>query len=86
MCTCRLINFLFKSVVVPLVNDIFANGVPLPSVDGVTLTDTVIVYGDEFFTIASDFTLAAAAANVQAAVQTVVTKALPALLRGAVTA
>ncbi len=54
--TCRLVNFIFTDTIVPVVNSIFANGIPLPSVDGVTLTDTAILWGAEFVTIGSDFT------------------------------
>ena len=53
-----LVDMTFTGVVVPLVNSIFANGIPLPSVDGLTLTNTSLTYGAEFFTLASDFTFA----------------------------
>lgn len=52
-----LVDVTLKGVVVPLVNEIFANGIPLPSASGVTMTNTAISYGNGFVTMASDFTI-----------------------------
>lgn len=50
-----LINFLFTDILVPTVNGIFSNGLPFPAVDGVSLTNTHIDFGDNFVTIGTNF-------------------------------
>ena len=62
----RLVDVMFTSIVVPLVNDIFGNGFPLPVVDGLKLINPEIVYGTEFITLASDFAFVPVATSPQA--------------------
>lgn len=57
-----LLDFTFRDVVIPIVNGIFANGFPLPSLDGITLTDTQLLYGDGYLTLGSNFTFSPAEA------------------------
>ena len=52
----RFVDILFTDVVVPLVNDIFGNGFPFPTVDGLQLANSTIMYGNQFITLGSDFT------------------------------
>jgi hypothetical protein len=64
------VDLLFTTVVLPAVNKIFADGLPLPSLDGLTLTDTALLWGDGFFTLATDFTFNVTASGMlQAAAQ-----------------
>jgi hypothetical protein len=50
-----LINFLFKDILLPIANDLLVNGIPLPSLDVVTLQNTALTLGNENIMISSDF-------------------------------
>jgi hypothetical protein len=50
-----LVDFVFGDIVVPEVNAIFAAGVPLPQLDGITLVNASILYAEGFLTIATNF-------------------------------
>jgi LBP / BPI / CETP family, C-terminal domain len=52
----HLVDFVFTDIVVPVFNDIFQYGIPLPSFDGLTLTNSQIVFEQGFVTIGTDFT------------------------------
>lgn len=53
-----LTNFLFNDILVPEVNSIFGNGLPFPTVDGLSLTNTQIDWSSGALTLATDFTFA----------------------------
>jgi hypothetical protein len=50
-----LINFLFTDILLPIVNDLLVNGIPLPSLDVVILKKTALTLGNENIMISSDF-------------------------------
>jgi len=56
-----LVDVVFSSVVLPLINAIFANGIPIPTVDGLSLTGTELLWGPGYLTLGSNFTYNATA-------------------------
>ena len=53
-----LIDAVFADVVVPEVNALFAAGLPLPQIGGVTLVNPAVLYFDGFLTVATNFSFA----------------------------
>lgn len=53
-----LVDFLLGDVVVPFVNLVLNVGVPIPTMDGLTFTDTAIVLGNGYVMVGSDFAYA----------------------------
>lgn len=50
------VGSILKFVVVPYVNTIFAQGIPIPTIPGLTLVNSVVVFRERFIGISSDFT------------------------------
>lgn len=62
-----LTTYVFDNVVIPAVNQVIGSGVPLPSVPGVSLTNTVTRFNDGFMTVATDFDINITMADAYAA-------------------
>jgi hypothetical protein len=51
------VDLVFTGVLIPVVNALLASGIPLPSLAGLTLTDTTLTLGTDNLMLATDFTI-----------------------------
>jgi hypothetical protein len=64
-----LVDFVLGDVLTPLANVVLHTGIPLPTTDGLTFTNTEIVYGNGYAMAATDFTYSPPSSVIEAAVQ-----------------
>jgi hypothetical protein len=54
---CRLLNFVFDVVLIPLVNDLISGGISFPTTNGTGLVNPSISLGNGYIGITSNFTI-----------------------------
>jgi len=52
----ELLNLLFAEGVIPVINNILADGFPLPSLKGITLENSSVGFGNRYLLVSTDFT------------------------------